>query len=137
MRVLLVIVGLIAASLSGLSAADENDDLLFRTGYAYDGFSLRSDLSLLRRDLSLDSDTSLRSDTSLQPAHADYALGVRRFRLEDGAARLVGWQLAEHWYFGKRRGDDDGFGLVWQGETTQIAITDEGINWRHRFSLMN
>jgi hypothetical protein len=124
MRVLLVIAGLIAASLSGLCAADESDDLLFRPGYAYDGFSLRSDLSL-------------GSDTSLRPAHADYALGVRRFRLEDGAARLVGWQLAEHWYFGKRRGDDDGFGLVWQGETTQIAITDEGINWRHRFSLLN
>ena len=129
MRVLLVIAGLIAASLSGLCAADESDDLLFRSGHAYDGFSLRSDLSLR-------SDASLGSDTSLQPAHADYALGVRRFRLEDGAARLVGWQLAEHWYFGKRRGDDDGFGLVWQGETTQIAITEEGINWRHRFSLM-
>ena len=118
MRVLLVIAGLIAASLSGLCAADESDDLLLRPGYADDGFSLRS-------------------DTSLQPAHADYALGVRRFRLEDGAARLVGWKLTEHWYFGKRRGDDDGFGLVWQGETTQVAITDEGINWRHRFSLMH
>ncbi len=101
MRVLLVIVAVIAASLSGVCAAEENDELSFR------------------------------------PAHADYALGVRHFRLEDGASRIVGWQLARHWYFGKLRGDDDGFGLVWQGEMTQVAITDEGINWRRRFSLMN
>ena len=47
------------------------------------------------------------------------------------------YQLAEHWYFGKRRGDDDGFGLVWQGKSTQLAFTDEGINWRRRVSLMN
>ena len=73
----------------------------------------------------------------MRPTHADYALGVRRFRLEDGDSRLVGWQLAEHWYFGKRRGDDDGFGFVWQGESTQIAFTDEGINWRRRISFMN
>ena len=124
MKVLLVIVGLIAAGLSGMCAAGENDELSFRSAYAYNGYDAYDDLSL-------------GSDTSLQPAHAEYALGVRRFRLEDGAARLVGWQLAEHWYFGKRRGDDDGFGLVWQGKTTQVAITDEGINWRHRFSLMN
>ena len=115
MRVLLVIVAVIAAFMTGLCAAEENDRLSLQPAYAY----------------------WAHDDLSVRPTHADYALGVRKFRLEDGASRLVGWQLAEHWYFGKRRGDDDGFGLVWQGESTQVAFTDEGINWRRRVSLMN
>lgn len=123
MRLLLVIGAVIAASISGVCAAEQNDELSFPPAYAYDDMSLASAYGY--------------DDLSLRPTHADYALGVRRFRLEDGASRLVGWQLAEHWYFGKRRGDDDGFGLVWQGESTQVAITDEGISWRRRFSLMN
>lgn len=114
MKVLLVIVAVIAAFMTGLCAAEENDRLSFRPGYAYPA----------------------HDELSVGPTHADYALGIRRFRLEDGAS-LVGWKLAEHWYFGKRRGDDDGFGLVWQGESTQLAFTDEGINWRRRVSLMN
>ena len=98
MRVLLVV---IAASISGLCAAEDNDELSFR------------------------------------PAHADYAVGVRRFRFKDDASRIIGWQLADHWYFGKWSGDDSGFGFVWHGQSNQVGISDEGISWRLRFSLMN
>lgn len=73
---------------------------------------------------------------AFRPTHDDYAMGVRRFRLEDGQSKIIGWQLGGHWYVGQWRGDEKGFGFVWQGESTQIAITDEGINWRRRVSFL-
>ena len=74
---------------------------------------------------------------AFQLDHADYAMGVRKFRLEDGDSKVVGWQLGQRWYFGRWKGDDKGVGFVWQGEMTQVAITDAGINWRRRVSLFN
>lgn len=62
----------------------------------------------------------------------EYALGVRQHRLNAGQ-RVVGWQLSEHWYFGKNRGDDDGFGFIWQSSaSTQVAFTNEGVVVRRR-----
>lgn len=78
-----------------------------------------------------------RDDVSFQLRHADYAMGVRKFRLEDGDSKVVGWRLGQRWYFGRWKGDDKGVGFVWQGESTQVSITDAGINWRRRISLLN
>ena len=93
-------VAIVAASMSGICAAEERDEPSFR------------------------------------PVHADYPLGVRRYQLDDGATRLVGWQLADHWYLGQWRDQVNKFGFVWQGESAQVAITDGGISWRRRFSLL-
>ena len=61
----------------------------------------------------------------------EYSLGVRQHRLTS-AQRVVGWQLSNHWYFGKHRGDDDGFGLIWQTKATQVAFTNEGVAFRRQ-----
>jgi hypothetical protein len=61
----------------------------------------------------------------------EYSLGVRRHNLTS-AQRVVGWQLSDHWYFGKHRGDDDGFGLIWQTNATQVALTNEGVVFRRQ-----
>ena len=61
----------------------------------------------------------------------EYSLGVRQHRLTS-AQRVVGWQLSDHWYFGKHRGDDDGFGLIWQTNATQVALTNEGVVFRRQ-----
>ena len=61
----------------------------------------------------------------------EYSLGVRQHRLTS-AQRVVGWQLSDHWYFGKHRGDDDGFGLIWQTKATQVALTNEGVVFRRQ-----
>ena len=62
----------------------------------------------------------------------EFALGVRQHRLSS-AQRVVGWQLSDHWYFGKNRGDEDGFGLIWQTTaSTQVAITHEGVMFKRQ-----
>lgn len=76
-------------------------------------------------------------DVAYQLRHADYAMGVRKYRLEGGDSKVVGWQLGRRWYFGRWKGDDKGVGFVWQGELTQVSITDNGINWRRRISLFH
>ena len=65
------------------------------------------------------------------PTVKEYAAGVRRHDLDEDT-RLVGWRLDDRWYFGRRKGDEDGFGFVWQRGDTQLSITTEGIGWRRQ-----
>ena len=64
----------------------------------------------------------------------EYLAGVRQHGLDEDT-RVVGWQIGENLYFGRRRGDIDDFGFVLQHGDTQYSLTEEGIGWRKTFSL--
>jgi hypothetical protein len=55
----------------------------------------------------------------------EYAVGVRRHQI-DVQTRLLGWRLNDRWYLGRRKGDADGIGLIWQKGETQTSLTPEG-----------
>jgi len=74
-------------------------------------------------------------------AHPAFVFDTGRFAIGvldrdvDHATRMVGWQLNENLYFGRRRGDIDDFGFVWRTGDTQWSFTEDGIGWKRTVSL--
>jgi hypothetical protein len=64
----------------------------------------------------------------------EYAIGVRGYGLDEDT-RVIGWQLTNNFYFGRRQGENDDFGFVFKKGDTQYSFTEHGIGWRHSFSL--
>lgn len=64
----------------------------------------------------------------------EYAVGVQRYGLDEDT-RVIGWQLTENFYFGRRQGELDDFGFILKHGDTQYSFTEHGIGWRHSFSL--
>jgi hypothetical protein len=64
----------------------------------------------------------------------EFTAGVRQHGLDEDT-RVVGWQITDGLYFGRRRGDIDDFGFVLQRGDTQFSFTEEGIGWRKSISL--
>jgi hypothetical protein len=64
----------------------------------------------------------------------EYAAGVREHGLDDDT-RVLGWQIHDHVYFGRRRGEIDDFGFVFKFGDTQISLTEDGIGWRRSISI--
>jgi len=64
----------------------------------------------------------------------EYAVGVRGYGLDEDT-RVIGWQLTNNFYFGRRQGQNDDFGFVFKQGDTQYSFTEHGIGWRHSFSL--
>ena len=64
----------------------------------------------------------------------EYAVGVRGYGLDEDT-RVIGWQLTEDLYFGRRQGEVDDFGFVLKRGDTQYSFTEHGIGWRHSFSF--
>jgi hypothetical protein len=64
----------------------------------------------------------------------EYAIGVRGYGLDEDT-RVIGWQLTNNFYFGRRQGRNDDFGFVFKKGDTQYSFTEHGIGWRHSFSL--
>lgn len=64
----------------------------------------------------------------------EFTAGVREHGLDEDT-RVVGWQITDDLYFGRRRGDIDDFGFVLQRGDTQFSFTEEGIGWRKSISL--
>ena len=70
------------------------------------------------------------------PNQDEYAIGVRGYGLDEDT-RIIGWQLTENFYFGRRKGEIDDFGFVLKRGDTQYSFTEHGIGWRHSFSLLH
>jgi hypothetical protein len=66
----------------------------------------------------------------------EYAVGVRGYGLDEDT-RVIGWQLTDGIYFGRRQGEIDDFGFVFQRGDTQYSVTEHGIGWRRSFSLLH
>ena len=64
----------------------------------------------------------------------EYAIGVRGYGLDEDT-RVIGWQLGNNFYFGRRQGENDDFGFVYKDGNTQYSFTEHGIGWRHSFSF--
>ena len=64
----------------------------------------------------------------------EYAAGVHGYGLDEDT-RVIGWQLTDKLYFGRRQGQNDDFGIVFKQGDTQYSFTEHGIGWRHSFSL--
>ena len=64
----------------------------------------------------------------------EYAVGVRGYGLDEDT-RVIGWQLGNNFYFGRRKGENDDFGFVFKDGNTQYSLTEHGIGWRHSFSF--
>ena len=69
------------------------------------------------------------SQFDLQP---DYGLGVYRHAL-GFRSEVIGWQLSDRWYFGRKRGGGSDYGFVWQNEENQLLLTRDGIRLTRRF----
>jgi hypothetical protein len=65
----------------------------------------------------------------------EYAAGVREHGLDEDT-RVIGWQIRDNMYFGRRRGEIDDFGFVFQFGDTQLSLTEDGIGWRKSISLL-
>lgn len=66
------------------------------------------------------------------PVDKDYALGLARFDL-DAHTEILGWQVADRWYFGRQDGEDSGLTLVWQAEENQVSLSKDGVRLTRRF----
>jgi hypothetical protein len=66
----------------------------------------------------------------------EYAVGVRGYGLDEDT-RVIGWQLTDGIYFGRRQGEIDDFGFVFQRGDTQYSVTEHGIGWRRSISLLH
>jgi hypothetical protein len=64
----------------------------------------------------------------------EYAVGVRGYGLDEDT-RVIGWQLGNNFYFGRRQGENDDFGFVFKDGDTQYSFTEHGIGWRRSFSF--
>ena len=62
----------------------------------------------------------------------DYALGIGRFDL-DTHTEIIGWQIADKWYFGRQDGMDSGLTLVWQQSVHQVSLSKDGLRLTKRF----
>lgn len=59
--------------------------------------------------------------------------GAARHRLDDHT-RVIGWKLADRWYFGRQRGQDSGVAFVWQRDSKhQFSISEDGVRFVRRF----
>lgn len=76
-----------------------------------------------------------RADDKRFPLNQEeYVAGVHRYGVTDDT-RVIGWQIRDDLYFGRRQGDIDDFGFVFKRGTTQYSFTQHGIGWRHAFTL--
>ncbi len=66
----------------------------------------------------------------------EYAVGVRHFGVDEDT-RIIGWQLADGIYFGRRQGEIDDFGFVLKRGDTQYSFTEHGIGWHRSISLFH
>jgi hypothetical protein len=64
----------------------------------------------------------------------EYLIGVHRYGVDEDT-RVIGWQIRDDLYFGRRQGEIDDFGFVFKRGTTQYSLTQHGIGWRHAFKL--
>jgi hypothetical protein len=64
----------------------------------------------------------------------EYVAGVHRYGVTDDT-RIIGWQISDDLYFGRRQGEVDDFGFVFKHGATQYSFTQHGIGWRHAFTL--
>lgn len=59
-------------------------------------------------------------------------MGADSFRL-DGGTRVVGWQVRDGLYFGKRKGELKGVALIWQRRANQqISLSEKGLRLTRR-----
>lgn len=65
----------------------------------------------------------------------EYTAGVREHGLDE-ETRVLGWRLRDDLYFGRRHGDIDDFGFVFQRGDMQYSITEDGIGVRKSISLL-
>jgi hypothetical protein len=64
----------------------------------------------------------------------EFPIGVHRYGVDEDT-RVIGWQIRDDLYFGRRQGEIDDFGFVFKQGATQYSFTQHGIGWRHSFSL--
>jgi hypothetical protein len=65
----------------------------------------------------------------------EYTAGVREHGLDE-ETRVLGWRLRDDLYFGRRHGDIDDFGFVFQRGDVQYSLTEDGIGVRKSISLL-
>ena len=74
----------------------------------------------------------------VQPAFVldanEYVAGVREHGL-DADTRMLGWQLGDEVYFGRRHGGIDDFGFVVKHGDDQFSFTQKGIGWHRSLSF--
>ena len=51
----------------------------------------------------------------------------------DDFTTMTGWRFGKSWYFGHQDGEDSGISLLWQRDSTQMSISQEGIRYTRRF----
>jgi hypothetical protein len=66
----------------------------------------------------------------------EYAAGVREHGL-DADTRMLGWQLGDTVYFGRRHGVIDDFGFVVKRGDDQFSFTQKGIGWHRSLSFQH
>jgi len=74
----------------------------------------------------------------LEPAFVldptEYPAGVRPHRLA-ADTQMLGWQLSDAVYFGRRHGQIDDFGFVVKRGDDQFSFTQKGIGWHRNLSF--
>ena len=66
----------------------------------------------------------------------EYVAGVREHGL-DADTRMLGWQLGDEVYFGRRHGVIDDFGFVVKRGVDQFSFTQKGIGWHRSLSFQH
>ena len=76
-----------------------------------------------------------KSPRRLEPQHV--AVGSEtpsRARTSNAVYRKrTGWQLSEHWFFGRLHSGSAGTGLIWHDDRDQITLNHDGVRWQRRF----
>ena len=78
--------------------------------------------------------TASADDDAFTLNQEEFPIGVHRYGVDENT-RVIGWQIRDDLYFGRRQGKGKDFGFVFKRGNSQYSFTQNGIGWRHSFSL--